>query len=343
MMLSRLSAMRRSLRGLRGDVILNADGRDDRLRLAFHATATVVVVVAGVHFARSIDFSAVGRLLAGASLWIIAVCAAVNLFEIWLRAVAFSLLLSSAAAVPPRRLFRIALAGLAVSNVLPWPAGDLTPIALLRSCEGIPVPRAAASTLIEKYVEGIALLLLAAPLSFFVPRMPHWMSIAVLAAGIVSMALLAIAWVVLPSSTPRWLFLNSFIDGAAAVREPRILLATLGLALLQWILDSFTIWLILWSLDIHVYWAAPVLIELAVTLVMFAPSAPAHLGALEAGAVLALSLLGVSEEPSLAFAVLYRAMDMLPVTVLGLLALPSFAGVLRVAQREQGIPEIAQG
>ena len=58
---------------------------------------------------------------------------------------------------------------------------------------------------------------------------------------------------------------------------------------------------------------------------------------------LALGVLGLSEEPALAFAVLYRVMDMVPVTVLGLLALPSFqeAAVLTGAQREQDIAERA--
>ena len=50
----------------------------------------------------------------------------------------------------------------------------------------------------------------------------------------------------------------------------------------------------------------------------FRPSTPAKVGALEVGALAALDLLHVASEPALAFALLYHAMQVLPLIVVGL-------------------------
>jgi uncharacterized membrane protein YbhN (UPF0104 family) len=51
------------------------------------------------------------------------------------------------------------------------------------------------------------------------------------------------------------------------------------------------------------------------------PSTPGQVGVFEAGAVIVLGTLGVGRSEALAFALLYHAVHVLPVTALGLLGL----------------------
>jgi hypothetical protein len=65
--------------------------------------------------------------------------------------------------------------------------------------------------------------------------------------------------------------------------------------------------------------AASLLVLVGVTVVLALASAPAGIGSLEVGAVAALRLLGVDDARALAFALVYHAIQAVPVTLLGIL------------------------
>jgi uncharacterized membrane protein YbhN (UPF0104 family) len=106
--------------------------------------------------------------------------------------------------------------------------------------------------------------------------------------------------------------------GAAALRRGRSLAGALGWALASHAVDALAIALCLAALHLHLPPASSLLVLLAVTLVLALPSAPAGMGSLELGAVAALRLLGVDEARALAFALVYHAMQAVPVTALGM-------------------------
>jgi hypothetical protein len=102
------------------------------------------------------------------------------------------------------------------------------------------------------------------------------------------------------------------------MRRGRSLVAALGWSLVSHAVDAAAIAICLVALGLHLPPASPLLVLLAVTLVLALPSAPAGIGSLELGAVAALRLLGVDEARALAFALVYHAMQVVPVTLLGL-------------------------
>jgi uncharacterized protein (TIRG00374 family) len=116
------------------------------------------------------------------------------------------------------------------------------------------------------------------------------------------------------------------------VRRGRSLGAALGWSLVSHAVDAAAIVVCLAALHIALPPAASLLVLLGVTLVLALPSAPAGVGSLELGAVAALRLCGVDDERALAFALVYHAMQVIPVTALGILPMRRATGAPRAAQ-----------
>ena len=83
------------------------------------------------------------------------------------------------------------------------------------------------------------------------------------------------------------------------------------------VLEVGVIALCLKSLGLSAGLTTSLLVFAAVNLAIAVPSTPANLGALEAGAALALVATGVAHDAAVAFALLYRAVQWLPITLAG--------------------------
>ncbi|MCU1282218.1 MAG: hypothetical protein JWM53_5764, partial [bacterium] len=280
--------------------------------------ALAVVALACVLFVRRLDLSRLGAALASASLPLVALAAVVNLGQVGVRALFLRALLAPVRAVGVARLCRYNLALFAANNLLPARAGELVRIELLRSREGVPPSASLAVALVEKILDAIALLLLALPLPLLLPGLPRSASIAMWLLGAGGLIALAAAWALAQWGERASGWLGRFARGAAVMRRGRTFAAALGWSLVSHVVDAGAIAICLVALDLHLPPASPLLVLLAVTLVLALPSAPAGIGSLEIGAVAALRLLGVDEAHALAFALVYHAMQVVPVTVLGM-------------------------
>jgi uncharacterized membrane protein YbhN (UPF0104 family) len=315
------------------------------MQFAVRAALTAIVVYMIYSVARQIDLEATRKAVAAASPLKVALCAALNVIEVWIRAAAFSLLLSPTKLVPTRRLFPIALTGLAASNLLPWRLGDLVPIALIRVQEGIPAQTVVAATMLEKCSEALALFALAILVPWAMPNPPEWLMPAIAACGLGGLLLLVVAWVASRAGRLKTSRLSRFVEGVQILRDKRRMAAVVGLSLLQWVADIATIWVILDTVGIQLHWTGPIVIELALTASALLPSTPGHIGTVELGAVLALRALGVGESAAVAFTLVYRLMEVLPITLLGLFAMRSFGvrSILTAAREEEQRASQAEG
>jgi uncharacterized membrane protein YbhN (UPF0104 family) len=251
------------------------------------------------------------------SLPLVLLAATVNLLQVGVRALFLGAMLAPLRAIRLQRLCRYNLALYAANNLLPARAGELVRIELLRSREGVPPSASLAVATVEKVLDAIALLLLALPLPLIlaVPRSVA-LAIGVLAGG--GLAGLAAIWALATWGDRAGGLLGRIAQGAKVVRRRRTLARALGWSLLSHLIDAVSIALCLLAADLHLPWAASLLILLSVTLVLTLPSAPAGVGSLELGAVAALEVLGVDPSRALAFALVYHAMQVVPVTLLGL-------------------------
>jgi uncharacterized membrane protein YbhN (UPF0104 family) len=277
-----------------------------------------VIAAACVFFVRRLDVARLGSALASASLPLVALAAVVNLAQVGVRALFLRALLAPVRAVPLVRLCRYNLAMFAANNLLPARAGEWVRIELLRSNEDVPRAASLAVALVEKVLDAIALLLLALPLPFLLPGLPRSVVAAMSLLGAAGLIALSAAWALARWGERAGGRLGQLARGAAAIRRGRSFAAALGWSLASHATDAVAIVICLAALHLHVPAATSLLVLLAVTLVLALPSAPAGMGSLELGAVAALRLLGVDEARALAFALVYHAMQVVPVTVLGM-------------------------
>jgi uncharacterized membrane protein YbhN (UPF0104 family) len=270
---------------------------------------------------RRLDVAHLRAALASASLPLVAVAAALNFVQLVPRALTLRVLVEPVRYVRVRRLYAYNLAMYAGNNLLPARAGEWLRIELLRAHEGVPRSTSLAVAVVEKLLDALALLALALPLPLFLPGLPRSVATAswLLGAGGI-VGLVAVAWLAKrgAGATGR---LAQLARGAAAVRHGRSLAAAVGWALLSHAIDATGIGVCLLAVHIDLPPAAAVVVLLAVTLVLALPSVPAGVGSLEVGAVAALEMLGVDSARALAFALVYHAMQVLPVTLVGLVVL----------------------
>jgi len=291
------------------------------MMLVFRLAAAAALIGACAYFARELDWSAVRRALAHASLPLVALAVVVNLFQVWLCAAAWSLMLSPVARVPVGQLFRYTLVAFAASGLLPGRSGEVIRAGMLKANEGVPLSIGAALSIVEKCIEAITLLILAAPLPLLLPALPRWVSTCLAGLGAVGFATLALVWLAASHAerlSPR---LARFAEGARVVRDPRVFFGTLAIVLLQWLTDAATLLLVMRALGIRVHWSAPILVDLLLNMAILVPLTPAQVGVFEVGIVTALGLLGVGRTRAVAFALLYHALEIVPTTAFGLIGL----------------------
>jgi uncharacterized membrane protein YbhN (UPF0104 family) len=288
------------------------------LRRVASAAVLLALAVACVLFVRRLDAAKLVAALLSASVPVVLLAATLNLLKVGVRSLFLRALLAPLRQVGLARLCRYNLAMFATNNLLPARAGELVRIELLRAHEGVPPSASVAVALIEKVLDAIALLVLALPLPLLLPDLPRSVSRVLLVLGAAGPIALCACWALARWGEHATGFVGRLARGAAVVRRADRIGAAFGWALLSHLVDAAMIALCLAALDLRLPLAASPLILLAVTLALTLPSAPAGLGTLEAGAVAALHLLGVDDTRALAFALIYHAIQVVPVTLLGL-------------------------
>jgi uncharacterized membrane protein YbhN (UPF0104 family) len=212
----------------------------------------------------------------------------------------------------------------AANNVLPLRAGEAvrTRETVLR---GVPLPRVVSAQLLEKTIEVALMVLVVAPVVAF-GALRH---VAALPLLLGSAALLAATVLVVRLRGKReWL--------ARLTDWSRVDLATsIGWALVADVAEILVVALTARSVGLPLGIAGSIAVLGSVNLAILLPSTPANLGTLECGAVAALLGLGTPHEAALAFAVVYRIVQFLPITLAGaaLLAARGLPAILPLRRR----------
>jgi uncharacterized membrane protein YbhN (UPF0104 family) len=93
--------------------------------------------------------------------------------------------------------------------------------------------------------------------------------------------------------------------------------ASLGLSAVAWALEAGMIVLTGRALGLAIGFPLAIVLLLGINLALVLPSMPAGAGVFEAGATLVLLIAGFGKEDAVAFAVLYHAVQVIPVTLIG--------------------------
>jgi uncharacterized membrane protein YbhN (UPF0104 family) len=281
----------------------------------------VVIAVLGVGIfvlLRGLEVERLGRALLSARSWPIALAALLAFVQLWCKAACWWFLLRDRHQVGMGKLFRYTLTAFAASAIAPMRAGEVLRVWWLKSRHDVPASSSAAVAVAEKLLDGLSMAVCVAPLPWLLPGLPGWVGRTILIVAVVGVGLIGL--LVLAA----WRFggdggrFARFLAAMRVLHRPGPAFGAFGVLLLGWIVDLVEVWLVLYAVGIHLPFAAGMLILLTLNLAIMVPSTPGQVGALEVGALIALDLLKVPKEAGLAFALIYHAMQIVPLVVVGL-------------------------
>ncbi|HET7341494.1 MAG TPA: lysylphosphatidylglycerol synthase transmembrane domain-containing protein [Methylomirabilota bacterium] len=311
------------------------------LRLAAGLALSVALIA---WLLRSVNLPELGRQLALTDWPWVLPAAAVAPLGVWARAIRWRYLYPPG--LRPPGLVAANMIGYMANNILPLRAGELVRVYVAarryRVERRAPMSTgfwlAAATILVERVLDGVALVLILAVLVLLipVPATFKWAAVVMLAIDVVTTAVL-VALAVAPQPCQRVVArltrrrpalaaraaraVDVMLQGLDGVRAPSHLLPILAWTLVIWATAALSAWALLRAvhLDLPVIagWTVLTFVGFGISL----PSAPGYVGVWHAANVLALAIFGVSQTQALGYAVLYHASQYVTITLTGWLFL----------------------
>jgi len=278
-------------------------------RAALRTTIAVALVATFVSTARHVSLDGVVRVFASANVPLLSTLVPLVLaMSFALRAARFRALLGRGQ--EGRARFRDVLGSVVLSqganNVLPLRAGELVRTRDFMA-RGYSIRRVAFAQLTEKLVE------LATLVAWTVPMLAHFFGSRRLVLGVLLLVVLLLpagAWFGRRVRRPN--------DITSTDRTRDRLVSVAQAVLWSFSADGFEVALIavcLASVGIPATLTTSLAVLAAVNLAILLPSTPGQIGTLEAGASLGLVLMGTPSNAAIGFALLYRCMQWVPVTI----------------------------
>ncbi len=279
--------------------------------------------------AMKLDFHSIGEKLADAKWHYLALAGLLNIAVIALKAVRWQWLMWPQKRTRFGSIFRATMIGLAANNVMPARGGDVLKIYLLGKWEGVCRAMLTSITALDKFFDGLAILILFGLLSMH-STFPVWVQRGTTIFAIVMVIILILAVGLLlhhrrttadpAASLGRLSHLAHRLgSGMGMLTSKRLVLGTLALSIANCLLQVGTILCCQLALGVHVAIWVPILVFVAINLAIMVPSAPSNIGPFEVAAVLAYTWLGVGKDMAFSIALIYHAVQIIPVTLIGLL------------------------
>lgn len=291
----------------------------------------VSLVVLGILLSR-VDLVLLGEHLARTRWGWAAVSGALALLGVWVRARRWHYLFPPGS--DPPALGRAAMIGYMANNVLPLRAGEFVRayVVARRWGHGFWLPL--ATVVVERVLDGIALVTLLVALVALapVPRALRWTAVLFLVVDIVAVLALS-AIVVAPRAcqrlvnvlTHRWpplerralRTLDTFAHGLVGVRTAAHALPLLAWTIAAWLVPVLTAWAAMFAAGLDLGLVAALAVVVFVGFGVSVPSAPGYIGVFHAAAVLALTMFDVPAAAAVGYSVVYHAAGFVPVTLCG--------------------------
>ena len=288
----------------------------------------------------SVDLRELGRQVAHTDWSWVAVAVVVGLGGVYVRAFRWRWLFPPGST--PSGIVPATMIGYMSNNVLPLRAGEIVRIYAaarrLRAAESLSGTQAfwlVASTLvIERVLDSLAIVLILVILVFFisVPPAVEWGAGVLFAIDVVGVAFLVtvaraphVGRRIVTGLTRRWprvehtalgLF-DTALRGLDGIRTPSHALRVAAWTVPVWLMPATAAWAMLRAVHLDLPFIAGWVVLAFVGLSISVPSAPGYVGVFHAAATAALAIFGVSREVGLAYALLYHATALVPITVVG--------------------------
>ena len=273
----------------------------------------IAAVLAGLAMVvRGLDARALFSALRHAKPLPIIIAGALSFVQLGFKALGWREVLAPVVQLSPTRAFRYTAAGAAMSIITPARAGEGLRVWLLKRDYDVPLASSSAVAGAEKLVDGVAMLVVLAPLPWLLPGLPHWVGRGIAGFSIVLGIALTVLWFFAPAAPAQHKWWHGLQAGLSFMRSPRHMGRALIAMIGSWLTDLVEVALVLYAVGVPVPFAAGLLILLTINMAIAVPGMPGHLGTMELGALVALELLNVPRERGLSFALLYHGVQVVP-------------------------------
>jgi uncharacterized protein (TIRG00374 family) len=257
-----------------------------------------------------------------------------------LRSIRWGLILRPIGKVDQLSLFSVTSVGFLAIIAIPARLGELARPYLITKKSCIPMSSALGTIFVERVLDSLTVLIIAVLTLFFTP-LPPWLvrSSTLFLLATLALSAVMILMVVRREATLRILtpligrlparyagavnrLIDHFIEGFRIMVDPKRLLSVTLLSIVIWLVDVLAIYLLFLAFDLHLPVAAAFVLMIILIIGIAIPTAPGFIGNWHYFCILGLSLFGVPKTDALTFAIIYHALSIGIIIVLGFIFLP---------------------
>lgn len=268
-----------------------------------------------------------------------------------LRSFRWGIILSPLAKIDQLSLFSVTSVGFLAIVAIPARLGELARPYLITKKSALKMSSALGTIVVERVLDSLTVLVIAVFVLFFIP-LPPWLVRASVLFLLATLILLAVMILViikreaslrvltplmrkLPARFAEGLnrLIGHFIEGFRIMIDPALLISVTGLSFFIWLVDVLAIYLLLLAFGFQLPVSAAFVLMIILIVGIAIPTAPGFIGNWHYFCILGLSLFDVPRTEALTFAIIYHALSIGLVVVLGVAFLPfnrfSFADLRR--------------
>lgn len=257
-----------------------------------------------------------------------------------LRSVRWGLVLRPIGKVDQLSLFSVTSVGFLAIIAIPARLGELARPYLITKKSRIPMSSALGTIFVERVLDSLTVLIIAVIALFFTP-LPPWLvrSSALFLLATFAVFAVMILMVVRREATLRMLapligrlperhagavnrMIDHFIEGFRIVVNPALLLSVALLSIVIWLVDVLAIYLLFLAFGLHLPVAAAFVLMIILIIGIAIPTAPGFIGNWHYFCILGLGLFGIPKTDALTFAIVYHALSIGIIILLGIIFLP---------------------
>ena len=298
----------------------------------------LLVVVALIAFLWRVNWTQTWSVIRGASPALLAAAALVNMASLALKAVRWWLFLRAAGSPSLGLALRATFAGAALNNILVANAGEAARVVLVARSSAVPSEKVLATLALERLFEFAGYVVMFIVALAVIPLPPALAQLRPFAIGVA--ALLSAALVYLARRPQRieapplvrvGLFPRvaeygrGFLRALATVSTPRRFVEAMAITVVVWGLQIATYQLTASAAGFPIPLAGTVAAILAVNLGFAIRATPGNVGVFQAIYAMTAAAFGMDADVAVGVGLLIQTQQILPVTIIGLLATPEAA------------------
>jgi uncharacterized protein (TIRG00374 family) len=257
-----------------------------------------------------------------------------------LRSIRWGLILRPIGKVDQLSLFSVTSVGFLAIVAIPARLGELARPYLITKKSRIPMSSALGTIFVERVLDSLTVLIIAVVALLFTP-LPPWLvrSSALFLAATLALSAVMILMVVRREATLRVLapligrlparyagavnrLIDHFIEGFRIMIDPALLLLVTLLSIAIWLVDVLAIYLLFLAFGLHLPIAAAFVLMIILIIGIAIPAAPGFIGNWHYFCILGLGLFGIPKTDALTFAIIYHALSIGIIILLGFIFLP---------------------